>query len=474
MKKALSVILIICAVLGCLCSCRRLDPIVLTPRNKVPEDEYIRLAPGVTREMTSAEYWQKEEYNSTVMSLPQIERFNKENNKLISFGGKSIALNEYRETVSGEDVKRLINSIPLDNIETEFFVNSQQIGSEYRYSLNQNINTDGIPERVNVKFGFSTERATLRKYPTADYANNEYDDLFHDEFIMSDYMPFAPLAVLHESRDGLWYFVSLYGVSGWIEKDKTAICPSRSDWLRRQEPDEFLIVTGKNLRLADDPYCPQLSGLLLPMGTKMELVSRKEAPESIGSRYTYGNYIVRLPVRLSDGSISDAYSLIPSNSDVSKGYMPYNFNNVISLALKLQGDAYGWAGSFNSNDCSGIIREIFLCFGFEMPRRAGQQISLSGFTPVDCSQRADYFKMETLKNSPPGTFIYYQGHIMIYLGMSNSEPFVLSSVGTISTSEAKQGETFRVNAVMISSLQRTLRKNGESWLTSAEKILTLE
>lgn len=475
MKKLTAVLLLAITVLCAGTSCRRLEPMVIIPQKDIPQDTYIRLADGVSKEMTYASYWQKEEYDKTVMSLSQISKFNKENLNLISTKtGGNMALTDYPETIDGGMVRDIIDLLPLTDEDKELFVNTQSVNADYWARLERNINKDGVPSRVNVKYGFSTQRATLRKFPTADYANDEIDDLYYDKFIMSDYMPFTPLVIIHESADGEWYLISMYGYSGWIQKEYTAVCQSKNEWLKRQNPDDFLVVTGNQITLADDPYCKELSLQNVPMGTKMELVKAEDAPEIINSRATYGDYIVKLPVRQADGSISDGYSLIPASSDVSTGYLPYTRNNVIEQALKFQGGAYGWAGSLNSNDCSGIIRQIYLTFGLELPRRATQQTLVKGIVKEDMTETADIVKMEKLRNTPAGSLLFFEGHIMIFLGVDGDEPYCISSVGSISTPEMEEGEYLNVNNIMITSMLRTSRKTGKSWLTALEKILIIE
>ncbi len=472
MKRLVSVFIITAVITGCFCSCRKMQPQVFVPDKEINQDEYVRFASGVGMEMTVASYWQKETYNKQLMSDEQIKTFNSNNNKLITRAdGSHISLTEYNETIDGKDVRFLINSLAIKEDEKKVFVNRKTVGKDYWDKLKQNENIGAVPEKINVKFAFSTERTSLRKYPTRDYANNEDNDLFYDDFIMSDYMPFSPLVILHESKDSKWYFVSMYGYSGWIEKKYTAICDSKQDWLSRINVEEFLIVTGKELRLQDDPYCPQLSLQLLPMGTKIPLVKTADAPQIIHQRSTYGNYVVKLPVRTSEGKIKDEFFLIPYTEDVHIGYLSYTSNNVLEQAFKLQGDIYGWAGDFHSNDCSGIIREIFLCFGIELPRTGNQQMNVNGLRFQNLSGKSDYDKLEIIKNLIPGSFIYIPGHIMIYLGIDNNEPFVISSAGSISDTTVKEGKIIPVNSVFVSGLIKTTRKTGATWLESVEKVL---
>ena len=88
----------------------------------------------------------------------------------------------------------------------------------------------------------------------------------------------------------------MYGFGGWIRKEHVAVCPSHEDWDARREPEDFLVVTGREIRLNKDRGCEELSNLLLPMGTVLPLVKPEDAPESIDGRYSYNSYIVRLPI----------------------------------------------------------------------------------------------------------------------------------------------------------------------------------
>ncbi|MBR0112875.1 MAG: SH3 domain-containing protein [Clostridia bacterium] len=475
MKKFTALILSVLTVLITFSSCRRVAPGVVVNEKNVESDEFVPLAPGVSKEMMDAAYWIKDGYTDVVLNEAQIRKFNTENNKLIgSASSGSFSLQSIKETISGITVREIIESIKMPDPKEPLFINGAKVGNEYAYALTANIAKDAVPEKVEVKFGFSVCRDTMRKYPTADYANNEADDYFYDSFTMSDLLPFSPLAVLHESADGEWLFVASYVCCGWVARNDVAICSSRSDWLKRQSPEDFLVVTGREIRLSEDPYCKELSNLLVPMGVIMPLVKLADIPSSINRRSAYGCYVVKLPVRLADGSLSDAYSLIPHNSDVSVGYLPLTRANVINLAFKLQGDIYGWAGAFNSSDCSGIIRQIFMCFGMQFPRVGSQQVNALTLPSRDVSQLNEKEKLEVITSLPAGSLLYFSGHIMIYLGTdSENEPYALSSVGSISTTELS-GEVMQVNTVLVSSVIRTVRKTGVSWLGSISKILALQ
>lgn len=473
MKRIISITMCLVFIVMAFCSCHVKTPVIVNKKEvNTDSDGYIKLADGVDIEMISADYWIKSGYDRVVMTSEEIKEFNSNNSNLISTkSAGNFSLQSIKESISGDVVSELVNSLKFPDNKTDLFINGQKVGQEYWHSLENNCNIDNIGSKVNVKFGYSVKRSTLRQYPTRDYANVDYDDYFYDDFIMSDFMPFMPVAVLHESADSQWYFVAMYGYCGWIEKGYVAVCPDRDDWLRRQYISSFLVVVNDEIRLSEDPYCKELSSLVLPMGTKLPLVKAEEAPQSIHQRYSYGSYIVKLPVRLTDGSISDEYALIPANDEVNVGYLDYTRGNIIKQAFKLQGNVYGWAGDLYSNDCSGIIRQIFLCFGLEMPRVGSQQMNVNGFNKTDVSAYSDDEKLKLINNLPAGSLLYFSGHIMLYLGSDKNEPYVLSSVGSIATLNMQTDESINVNTVLVTSLFRTTRKTGATWLKSITSVL---
>ena len=377
--------------------------------------EYLRTVENVSLEQMSAGYWTARcKHAGRVLMTPEeiCSANNINDNMLYVGGGEKAALDEIGDTFSGDAAKELIGTFqPPENPE-DIYINGKPGTQEFWDELVDNMNLSGIPSSIDVVFGYSTQRASLRAFPTDVFGGRDAEELLYDELVNSEYMPYMPLAVLHESRDGEWYFVMLYGYAGWIQREYVAICPSREDWISRQQNDEFLVVTGRELRLMEDPYTPELSGLILPMGTVLPLVAADEAPESINNRATYGCYVVKLPVRGADGAIIDEYALIPVSDDVSAGYLPYTRANVLELAFKLLGDCYGWAGMYAANDCSGVIGQIYACFGFRFPRNSriiSQMPSLSiGMNGMETDA-----KRRVIASLKPGSLLYFPGHIML-------------------------------------------------------------
>lgn len=431
------------------------------------------LPEAVSAQMLSADFWCALSANSgaLVMERQEIDHFNSVNRAKIELGGQYFALTDIQSLTDGAFVRHLIESLSLpDNCE-QLYVNGVVQPRPYWDAIMSARALEAVPDVVRVSFGYSVRRDDLRLFPTGDFAGVTNTEKLYDKLVMSEYMPYLPLAVLHESADGLWYFVVMYGFAGWIEKEAVALCASREEWLGRMQPTDFLVVTGRELTLPEEPYCPDVSGLTLPMGTVLPLALEEEAPEVIHRRRGYGCYTLRLPTRGEDGYIRDEYAFLPITEDVHRGYMDFTLENELELAFKFLGDRYGWAGMFSANDCSGLIHQVFACFGMELPRMASAIMELPGLTALDLSGYDSAGRLSGLATIPAGSLLGLPGHIMIYLGSVGGNAYVLSSTGSFGPSQLPDGYDSSVNTVCVNSLAHTRRRSGPTWLESLDSLI---
>ena len=425
-------------------------------------NEYIRLANGVTPEMLCADYWKPENADDLLMTAEEIAAL--EENDLNRMLNRADSLN-------AEDLRGVLQN--LANLKPEeCFLNGKPVTQAYLDNLIENSNLDGIDPAMPLRYGWSVCRASLRALPSNDFLGETADDLFFDQMVSSDCLPYMPAIVVHESKDGEWYFAWFYEGGGWIRKENIALCPSRGDWIARQKEESFLVVTGREVRLNVDRACDAISGLLLPMGTKIPLLSQEDAPEHVAGRENYYSYVVKLPVRGENGMIEDVIALIPMCDDVHAGYLEYTTGNVLKQFFKRLGDRYGWAGLDYSNDCSGTVREAYRCFGFELPRNSSNQAQSALAVSTNVAESTPEEKLWILSETRPGSLLYFPGHIMVYLGMKNDVPFVISSVGSFATEDMEVGTVMSVNTVAVNSLL-VHRRSGKSWLESITQIVSI-
>jgi len=442
-----------------------------------PKD-YVRLNNGVSMDMMSATYWinNRDESGRDTgkerLSLAEISRFNHLNRRMLSTTGTQFSLDEISDQFYYKVAKSFVTDIMLNPKDSAAYLkDGLPTDAQYWKELKENANLDELNSRISVRFGVSIANTILKRYPTDDDIYKADSNMYYDELAQSDLLPFMPLAVLHESADGEWYYIITYGYGGWTRKENVALYESQEEWAEKSEPEDFLVVTGKELRLPTDPYNKELSGLLLPMGTKLPIVSIGDVPEDVHGRISYGNYVAKLPTRNEDGMVEEIFVLIPATEDVNPGYLPYTEENVAKLAFRHLGACYGWAGDNNGQDCSGYVREIYACFGYVMPRAAKPQSEIECTKSYYVEGQSDSRKMEILKDAPIGTLLYFPGHIMMYVGTVDGVPYCISSVGNLSETENGAVKQKEVNTVVVTDMIYTKRADGSSWLSSIEKIV---
>ena len=284
--------------------------ILKTPDGKtVVDTTYVRTIDGVKPEMMYADYWIKEGHDQILMTPEQIEEFNKNNKGVIKASDKTILPHpdDYEDTLDGKVLRSFLKdnekAVPKDP--SKYFLNGKPTTAEYWQELAALSNIDGVPETINVRYGFTTKRMTLRQFPTEDRVFDSKSDRYYDSILFSECMPYMPVVVLHESTDGNYLYAGFDSFAAWVRKDAIAFCKDKADWQARQNPGQWLVVTAREIRLGNDPYSSKTSNLVLPMGTRMELVPVSKAPQSISQRTTYGDYVVNLPTTGSDGNTKD-------------------------------------------------------------------------------------------------------------------------------------------------------------------------
>ena len=444
------------------------------PDNAGVESGFVRTMNDVTPEMMTADFWIDEDDNRILMTDEQIAAFNYENRVHVKVNDDIYFpyFDEFEDTLDGDLLRAFLkanaDSAPKDP--SKYYLYGSPTNRAYWNNLIALSNIDGVPDEIQVRYGFTTKRMTLRMYPTEDRVfDDPYDQLF-DFILYSECMPYMPCYVLHESSDGSYYYVVFDSYAAWVRADAVALCTDKEDWLARQNPANWLTVTAREIRLGDDPYSYFTSDLVLPMGTKMELIPADEAPSVVSERTTYGDYVVRVPTRGDDGYVVDEYVLIPVSDDVTVGYLPFTPANIVRQAMKLQGDRYGWGGDLRANDCTGITREIYRCFGVLMPR-VGQS-NVTGVYKEDVSGIAEEDKLAIISNLYPGSLISFPGHMMIYLGTVDGVPYVISAVGTFVEPAGGSTEVLHPRSVVISSLY-VRRANLTPWLNTVTTVLTI-
>ena len=336
-----------------------------------------------------------------------------------------VDLAAYAEELPAVDVKSIIISISK-RYETDLFYRDGGEVEDSDYERYQaRLNLDALPDIVNVRFGMVLQRADMRTWPTVDMVFKSQETFDLDRFQENGLFPADMVAILHESRDGEWYFVQSFNYAAWVRQDKIAI-GQRAEILDYRDAEHFLVITGSKATTNFNPRVAALSELQLDMGIRLPLADLTDASYNVDGQNPGASYAVRLPVREDHGELGFRTALIARSQDVRQGYLPFTRRNIVAQAFKFLGERYGWGHSYNARDCTGLIAEVYKTFGILLPRNSGQQ----GSSPIGESTEfkteiSDEEKLAAIVSADVGDLLYSTGHVMLYLGTEDGMPYVI-------------------------------------------------
>lgn len=383
--------------------------------------------PMLKTEQLNADYWLAKVANANTVLLTQRE-ISGRNQDTFARQPEMTLLKDLPQSVAAAVLTEKITSASASPGQPRFYADGTAVTAAQWQRYQYNLNIEAVQPDNPVQFGLVVKRTDLRSMPTADRVHNENMALDLDRFQETALFPGEAVAVLHQSRDGKWLLLQNYHYTGWVQAEDVAI-GDRQQVLAYSEQTPFLVVTGARAHTSFTPAVPAISELLLDMGSRLPLLTTEETGHNVHGQNPHASHIVKLPVRNSDGSLDFTPALIARQQDVSIGYLPYTPANVLQQAFKFLGDRYGWGHDYDSRDCTGFIIEIYRSFGLLMPRNSGQQGEGSyGQNIRFTAGHSHSDKLAAISDASAGDLIYRPGHVMLYLGNDNGEPFVIHSV----------------------------------------------
>ena len=145
--------------------------------------DFVRTADYVTPEMMNADYWISDADNRILMTDEQIKAFNHENRAVIKAGDGTVfpLFDEFEDTLDGDILISFLeeNANSFLKNPTGYYLDGTRTTKLYFEDLVDRSNIDSVPEVINVRYGFSVKRMTLRMLPTEDRVfTDPYDQLF--------------------------------------------------------------------------------------------------------------------------------------------------------------------------------------------------------------------------------------------------------------------------------------------------------
>ncbi len=306
-------------------------------------------------------------------------------------------------------------------------------------------NANGLPGTVAYRYGFVVRRSDMRVLPTREPLYDGPGDAFVDNLQASSLERGTPVAVMHESADGSWLYATTELVSGWLSADDVAFTDPDSFFARYRRSDPLVVTAARADLFADEGKTRFLG--YVRMGA---FLYRSEASDSASRP---GVLRVSLFTRDEGGTLAETVAWIDAR-DVSDGFLPYTPRTVYQQAFKLLHAPYGWGGGFGERDCSQFLCEIFSTVGIVIPRNSSRQAMVG--RPVDgfSADVSEVAKKDLLANGavPGATLLRFPGHIMLYLGDVNGEPYAIHATWGYRERRGLSDVTRLVNRVAVSTL----------------------
>lgn len=427
---------------------------------------------GVQEAMLSPDYWIAKLHapDAMLMSRAQIDA---QNQHMFATDPSMYDLQRIDPTLSHAQVESWIRKVSKMPDKTLLDEHDQPIPAATLKSIASNVAFDRIPAQVTARYGLTVHRVSLRNFPTnlRAFPGKGLQDF--EAFQESALFPGDPIVIVHASLDGQWYFIVSPRYAAWVESSAIAI-GKREDVLAYAATTPYRVVTGDKVRTVYTPEAPQVSELQLDMGTRIPL-ARLPPDQPVNGEGPYESWTLDLPVRSSDGSLRFQPALLQRKLDSNADYLPLTQANIVRQAFKFLGERYGWGHLYNGRDCSGFVSDVYRSMGVQIPRNTGDQsrspaLHFRAFTAKDDHAA----RMKAIAEAQVGDLIYIPGHVMMFLGWNDGQPYVIHDVrGLVFRDASGKMRWTKTNEVSVTPLLPLLIGDKLSYVDAITSIVRM-
>ena len=382
---------------------------------------------GTDDAMLSPEYWvaRAADANQIVLDRTAIDALN---TRLLANDPSMHDLSRLGTEVSGEQVQAWLAKVSKAPSKPLYDEHDQPVPQAAIDAAVAGLALDRIPARVPLRFGLIVHRVSMRNLPTALRAFPGKGLQDFEQFQESTLFPGDPVAIVHTSADGEWFFVVSPRYVAWVERTAIAI-GTRDEVLAYAAPTRYRVITGDKERTVYTPEAPAVSETQLDMGTRIAL-AQLPPDQPVNGQGPYEAWTLALPTRAQDGSLQLQPALLQRKADSAADYLPLTRANLIRQAFKFLGERYGWGHLYNGRDCSGFVSDVYRSMGVQLPRNTGDQAKSPALKHrlFDANDSHEA-RMRALAEAKTGDLIYIPGHVMMFLGRVNGQPYVIQDVG---------------------------------------------
>ena len=399
------------------------------------------LAPGTRPEMNTAGFWigRHPDPDAVIMTDADILWFNEHVRVKTGAVYDVLRLSPERDGLSLKgSLRRVLGYVSSKGYVTR---DGRKASAAFLPAMKAAVNIDGIPARVQVRWGLAVNNCDQRLLPSAQPLYRSPTDTNIDRLQNNTLDIATPMVVLHQSIGGEWLYVISPFSDGWVEARNVALC-TRDEIADFQVSPSFIVVTDAKADLFGDPALRRHSSYL-HMGVRLPVFVEPET-EVIQ---------VRVPSRTGDGRCAFEAAYV-GGAQVSRGYLAYTPRNAIRQAFKLLHAPYGWGGLYGEQDCSRFIQEVFATMGIVMPRNSTQQAKVGRAVASFGKKTAGTERSLALAGQATGgiTLLQFPGHIMLFLGMVDGTPYAIHDIFAYTEPAEPAERLMAINRVAVTSL----------------------
>jgi len=434
-----------------------------------------KIVPGSTAAMQAPEFWInniKGDPDKVIMTPEQIKELNEKNQKRVSnftdVFGDPYSIDRVLESRDNIGIMYHVENpleytkFPSDSLRFRIERSNSNFEKRNLYDrrnmlydedmkneLIEMTNVNAIPSgHVTPSYGILVKHTNGRVMPTELKANGGpggwLDNL---QSGMVDYG--QPVAILHTSKDGNWYYVRSQISFAWVPATHVALGSAKEIGTYINDKN-FVVATCHKVPIyADNDFSVFVEEFYL--GAKVKLTKK-----------TAAGYKVSFPYRKPDGTFGTAKGWVKPDARVSVGYQPFTQRNIINTVFTLLYRPYGWADSYNERDCCGMTRTVLRTFGIYTGRWTSHQLHASDHVVMFPRKTPVEKKYEFIEDCEGGIcFVGDGGHISMYLGEVDGKHYVIHQSGYSYTDE--DGTRMNVNRVNVNDTELPGGSNIRNW-----------
>ena len=378
------------------------------------------------RHLNIAEFWisQLDKADKVIMSPKDINHFNDD----IAYKQKLI---HYFKDTKKYYTSAWIKATLLKNFNglkdrVKYFSDNSKIPSSFYKELKEALNLQGLNSKnQKTRYALTINYSNQKIIPTEEVMIKAKNQIYFDRNQNSALDIATPIAIVHSSLDGAWHYGIGPTSSGWV-RDMDIAFGKKKDILEYIDAKKFIVTTSAKTAIV-------IKGVYhdyLRMGVKLPYIM------SIDDRM-----MVRIPTRNNHGALTFTNATLKT-SNIHIGYLAYTQENILSQAFKFLHAPYGWGGMFGEQDCSKFIQEVYATTGLKLPRNSASQSNV-GNSKVELNIFDKNPRVPQVKQwAKAGTTIFHlKGHIVLYIGMYQGEPFIIHTVWGASSKHFALGRT---------------------------------